>query len=394
MPEPAVRTGQPAGWVTRFAASWRADALLAAALLTWTVACLAAQARLPGRDWLMLIFAVLYGAALTVRRRWPLVPALVACVLFLSAPPLGLVAAFSGAPGAPFLWLLFFVCYSLGTGTSMGAGLAMTVLLAVAANVASQGFNPISVMLTAGPWLAGRVVLSRRTVNDQLRARNQELEAERELFALESVRYERARISRDLHDIVAHCLSVIVVQASAGQRLPEADPAGITRALESVTAAAAQAQTEVGRLVGLLGGNPPSGPAPRLDMIDELARQANLTGQAVSCRFRGPCGQLTQAASEAAYRLIQEALTNAVKHAPGAPVDITIDGHEATVQVSVVNAAPSQQPSGLEQSGSSYGLAAMRDRVTASGGTLTCGPTPSGGWHVSASLPVTASMYE
>ena len=122
-------------------------------------------------------------------------------------------------------------------------------------------------------------------------------------------------------------------------------------------------------------------------MIEELVRRASQTGQAVSCRFLGPCGQLGPAASEAAYRLVQEALTNAVKHAPGAPVDITVNGTDATVTVSVVNAAPPQLPSGLEQSGGSYGLAGMRDRVTACGGSLTCGPTPAGGWQVSALLP-------
>jgi signal transduction histidine kinase len=299
-----------------------------------------------------------------------------------------LAAAFNGVLGVPFLAVLFYLSYALGTGTGLGAGLAVTAALAVAVNVASQGFNPLSLMITIGPWLAGRVVLSRRRMNEQLRARNEELEAERELFAQESVRYERARIARELHDIVAHCLSMMVVQASAGQRLPEADRSGVTCVLESVAEAAAQAQTEVGRLVELLDGQPPPGPASGLDMIDELVRRASQTGQAVSCRFLGPCGQLTAAASEAAYRLVQEALTNAVKHAPGAPVEITVDGHDAAVSVSVVNAAPPQQQrSGLERSGGSYGLAGMRDRVTACGGSLTCGPTPGGGWQVCALLP-------
>jgi signal transduction histidine kinase len=382
-----MRPGGLAAWAKRLAASWRADALLAAALLIWTLVFLITQAPFPDRDWLVLAFAVPYAATLTARRRWPLAPALVACGLFLAVPALGLTSVFNAPLGTPYLLMLFFLSYVLGTGTSLGAGLALTVLLAVAANVANEGFNPISLMLTVGPWLAGRVVLSRRRMNDQLRARNEELVAERELFAQESVRYERARIARDLHDVVAHCLSVMVVQASAGQRLPEADRPGVTCALESVAEAAAQAQTEVGRLVELLGGTMPSAPTPGLDMIDELVRRASQTGQAVSCRFRGPCDQLTPVAAEAAYRLVQEALTNAVKHAPGAPVEITIEGHEDTVTVSVVNAASPRPPSGLERSGGSYGLAGMRDRVSACGGTLTCGPTPAGGWRVSALLP-------
>src|ERR1700722_18022763 len=100
-------------------------------------------------------------------------------------------------------------------------------------------------MLTVGPWLVGRVVLSRRRMADQLQARNAELRAEQELFAAESVRYERARVAREVHDPVAPGISVMVVQASAGQRIAVANPNGVAEALESVAEAAAQAQTEV-----------------------------------------------------------------------------------------------------------------------------------------------------
>jgi signal transduction histidine kinase len=262
------------------------------------------------------------------------------------------------------------------------------VLLAVCLQLSNAGvFNPLGEMLTIGPWLVGRVVLSRRRMTEQLRARNAELRAEQELFALESVRYERARIGRELHDIVAHCLSVMVVQASAGQRMPTGDRDGVAEALESVAEAAAQAQAEIGRLVELLSGNEPAGPPPRLEMVDELVRRASDTGLVVSCRFAGRCDRLAADASEAAYRVVQEALTNALKHAPGAPVDITIQDQDAELEVRVVNAAARQRPSGLERSGGSFGLAGMRDRVAACGGRLTCGPTAAGGWQVSALLP-------
>jgi len=118
-----------------------------------------------------------------------------------------------------------------------------------------------------------------------------------------------------------------------------------------------------------------------------LAHRACVAGLAVSCRFQGSCDRLTAAASEAAYRVVQEALTNALKHAPGAPVDITIRGHGAGVDVTIVNAAPRPERSGLERSGGSYGLAGMRERVVACGGSLTSGPTAAGGWRISALLP-------
>jgi signal transduction histidine kinase len=373
----------------RLAASWRADALLAVLLVIWSVTDLAELSPGSQRNWMVLVFVLPYAAGLAVRRRWPLPAALVVSALWLVVRPLGLVPALDGALGTPFLWAPFLLTYALGTGTGFGAGLTATVALTACLEFGNSSFNPIGVVLTVGPWLAGRVVASRRRMTEQLQARNEELRAERELFALESVRYERARIARELHDIVAHCLSVMVVQASAGQRAARADRASVAQALESVAEAAAQAQTEIGRLVELLSGKLPSGTAPGLEMADELVRRASLTGLAVSCRYLGRYDQLSPAASEAAYRLIQEALTNALKHAPGAPVEITIRGSGASVEVSVENGAPPGQRSGLERSGSGSGLAGMRERITACGGTLSCGPTAAGGWRASALLPAT-----
>jgi signal transduction histidine kinase len=109
-----------------------------------------------------------------------------------------------------------------------------------------------------------------------------------------------------------------------------------------------------------------------------------------ACQYPGSCDQLAPAASEAAHRVVQEALTNALKHAPGAPVDITVRSQGAEVAVDVVNAAARQRPCGLERSGGSFGLAGMRDRVAACCGSLTCGPTAVGGWQVSALLPADA----
>ncbi len=375
------------GQAKRLAASWLADVLLGLLLVTWAIVDLVWLTSGPSQDWLVLAFVLFYATTLAVRRRWPLAAAAGACALLLASGPLGLAYMFNGALSLPLLWALFFLAYALGTGTGFVAGLAAAVLLAACVEIANQSFNPIGVVITAGPWLAGRVVLSRRRMAEQLQARNEELQAEQELFAQESVRYERVRIARELHDIVAHCLSVMVVQASAGQRAAPADRASVARALESVAEATAQAQAEIGRLAGMLSGELPPGAVPTLDMAGELVRRASMTGLAVSLRVQGRYDQLSPAASEAAYRLVQEALTNALKHAPGAPVEITIDGRRATVELSIANAAPPGRPSGLEWSGASYGLSAMRDRIAACGGTLSCGPTTVGGWRVAALLP-------
>jgi signal transduction histidine kinase len=377
--------------IRRFALSWRSDLLLAAIVVVWVLVDLSLVARTGDRHWMVLVFALPYAAALGVRRRWPVPAAAVACAALAAVWPLGLAPAVNGALTIPFFLTPFLFAYSLGAGAGLVVGLAGSVLLAVCLQLSNAGvFNPLGLMLTIGPWLVGRVVLSRRKLAEQLQARNEELRAEQELFAAESVRYERARIARELHDIVAHCLSVMVVQASAGQRVAVADRDGVAEALESVAEAAAQAQTEVGRLVELLSSGPtgPAGPPPGLAMVDELVRRASGSGLAVSCRFAGSCDRLAPAASEAAYRVVQEALTNALKHAPGAPVDITVRSQGAEVAVDVVNAPGRQRPSGLERSGGGFGLAGMRDRVAACGGSLTCGPTQAGGWRVSALLPM------
>jgi signal transduction histidine kinase len=369
----------------RLATSWRGDLLLAAIMVVWTLAYLVATGE--ERRWTVLAVVLPYSAALAVRRRWPIAAAAVACVALLAVRPLGLDGTLEGLLAVPFLWTPFLIAYSVGVGAGIAVGVTAIALLTVTLQIENKVFNPLLVMITFGPWLVGRIVLSRRTMTEELQARNDELRAEHELFAQESVRYERARIARELHDIVAHCLSVMVVQASAGQRAGAADRDAVAEALESVAEAAVQAQAEIGRLVELLSGEARAGASPRLQMVDELVRRASLTGLAVSCRFEGSCDHLAPAASEAAYRVVQEALTNALKHAPGAPVDITVRGQDAEVSVDVVNAAPRQRPSGLEQSGGSFGLAGMRERVTACGGNLTSGPTPAGGWQVSILLP-------
>lgn len=377
------------GLLKRLLTSWRGDVLLAAVLAAWAIGYLTLAAARGNPQWATLPFVLPFIATAAVRRRWPVAATAVACAVLLAASPLGAAGTLNGALGTPLLSVLFMLSYTLGTETGVATGLAGTVLLAVCAQIAGGGFSPVAEMITFGPWLSGRVVLSRRRLAEQLQARNEELRAEQETFAGESVRYERARIARDLHDIVAHCLSVMVVQASAGQRMT--DRGEVAEVLESVAAAAAQARTEIGRLVEMLAGEMPSATSAGLPMVAELVHRASATGLTVNCCFTGDCDQLGPAASEAAYRVVQEALTNALKHAPGAPVDITVRGNDTGVTVDIVNAAALESPASLARSGGGYGLAGMRERVQACGGCLTSGPTATGGWQVSAALPARLS---
>ena len=248
-------------------------------------------------------------------------------------------------------------------------------------------FNPIFFVLTIGPWAIGLVVRSRRRLTEQLAVRGRELEAERALFAAEAVRYERARIARELHDIVAHCVSVMVIQAGAGQRLTAVDPSLAAEAFDSIGEVAQQAEAEIGRLLDLLDATGQQGGADGLRLIGELVTRAAAAGLAVSCRFSGSSDGLPAPASDAAYRVVQESLTNALRHAPGAPVDVVVAGADGYVEIDVRNGPAVGPPSGLERSGGGRGLTGMRERVAACGGELTAGPAEDGGWRVVARLP-------
>jgi signal transduction histidine kinase len=193
------------------------------------------------------------------------------------------------------------------------------------------------------------------------------------------MRYEGARIARELHDIVAHCVSVIVVQASAGQRVaPE-------EALDAIAEAAEEAQREIALLTRHLEGRDTS-----TREIDELARRATAAGLAVRYEPSGDLSGLPASASDTAHRVVQESLTNAIKHAPGSPIDIAVRAADDHVEIAVTTSASRSGTSGLELAGSGRGLAGMRHRVEACGGTLAAGPTPTGGWRVTARLPCVA----
>ena len=292
-------------------------------------------------------------------------------------------------PGSLILVPVFMLAYSLGAGTDPGRSSVLVLLFLGAGLQLANGvtdFNPIIVVVTIGPWALGLVARSRRQLTEQLAIRGRELAAERVLFATEAVRYERARIARELHDIVAHCVSVMVIQASAGQRLTMTEPALAAEAFDSIAEAARQAAAEVGRLVELLDHDSPQSGAEGIRLIGELVTRAGAAGLAVSCRFTGSADGLAARTSDAAYRVVQESLTNAFKHAPGAPVDIVIAGAGGHVEIGVLNGSATGPPSGLELTGGGRGLAGMRERVTACGGEVSAGPL-DGGWQVLARLP-------
>jgi signal transduction histidine kinase len=376
-----------ANWATGIAASWRANAVLAAGLALGLLTYQAADGTLDRANWTIPVMVVLGCAAIAGRRRWPLAAAAAFAAGSLIVRGFGQVHLLD-KPMNLLLLASFLVAYSLGTESGWAAGLAGAVVLSAGLQAGSASFNPFLVALAFGPWLAGRVVSSRRQMVEQIQTRNHELEEERARFAQESVRYERARIARELHDIVAHCLSVTVIQAGAGQRLiATSNPGSAADALDCIAEATHEAQAEIGKLVELLGGTEPPDRSDGLRRIEDLIERAVATGLAVHYRLSGDCHHPDPTTTDIAYRVVQESLTNAIKHAPGAPVDISVHETANQIEVEVVSGPARSGISGLEHSGGSRGLQGMRERVNACNGILTTDPTSLGGWRVNAVLP-------
>jgi signal transduction histidine kinase len=243
-----------------------------------------------------------------------------------------------------------------------------------------------AVLIPGTLWAAGRALREREQVAAQLGERARELEEEREAYATLSVRYERARIASELHDIVAHALSVMVIQATAGQRLVAHDAEATAQTFEAIADAARQAEQDMGRLVALLGDEEAIGPAPDLILVEELVARAAGSGLDVRLRLEGDREGLRAPLGQTAYRVVQEGLTNALRYAAGAAVAVRVRGGGEALVVEVEN-APASDEGRLAGVGTGNGLRGLRERVGACGGTLEAGPTADGGWLLAARLP-------
>ncbi|MEU0957472.1 sensor histidine kinase [Streptomyces niveus] len=237
---------------------------------------------------------------------------------------------------------------------------------------------------------AGDAVRSRRAFIDAIRERAERAERTREEEARRRVAEERLRIARDLHDVVAHHIALVNVQAGVASHVMDKRPDQAKEALAHVREASRSALNELRATVGLLrqSGDPaaPTEPAPGLALLDELVGTFRHAGLPVDVARGDPDSRLPAAVDLAAYRIIQEALTNVRKHAgPGAKAEVSVVRVGPTVEVTVLdNGTGTGEPA----DGSGHGLLGMRERVTALGGTLTAGPRYGGGFRTQAILPV------
>ena len=324
--------------------------------------------------------------ALALRRRAPLAVVVVALAAILVG----------GRPDTPFVLFAAMViaCYSAGRfldGRRALVGLLIAVGpagLGLALDDGDAADLAAIAVLYGGPWVVGRLVQQETRRADTADARAAELEVADADRRAQAAAEERARIARELHDIVSHSISVITLQTQAVRRRLRPDQGAEARDLAAVESTARQAMVELRRLFGVLraDGEPaPLAPQPGLDQLPRLLERTREARLPVLLRIQGEPTPLSPGIDLAAYRIVQESVTNALKHAGEARVTVTLDYAPAELSISVVD--DGRVPS-RANGGSGHGLVGMRERIQLYGGRLDAGPRPEGGYAVHAVLPL------
>ncbi|WP_407838858.1 sensor histidine kinase [Streptomyces sp. DSM 116496] len=357
-----------------------------------------------------VLFGLLIGSVLVLRQRWPIVVVLVGIAVSPAAMGflLGVVGLYTLAASevprritatlaSMSLAATFVVMY---VRTPVDGEVSRTLVITLSVFVA--------VALTVPPVLLGLYTAARRRLMESLQERADSLERELSLLAdraeerAEWARTEeRTRIAREMHDVVAHRVSLMVVHAAALQAIAAKDPAKAAKNAALVGDMGRQALTELREMLGVLRAEAPKPAAvtapvalvgsfddgPTLAELEVLVGQSRAAGMIVELDVRGECSAYVAEVEQTAYRVVQEALTNCHKHAPGARVVVRLAHREGEVAMQVENGpcdGKAAEP-GLPSGGN--GLVGMRERVLGLGGVFVSGPTDEGGFKVSAVLP-------
>jgi signal transduction histidine kinase len=274
---------------------------------------------------------------------------------------------------------------SLAAAGATGAAL---VIPAVGGAVSEPIFVVAMYAVFAAAWALGDGLRSRRAYLAEVEARAEHAEREQEERARRAVAEEQARIARELHDVVSHNVSVMVVQAAAGGDVFATHPERAREALASIESTGREALAELRRLLGVVRPaeeNPRPGfvPQPGLVRLPELVEQVAAAGLEVELTVAGEPGDLPAGVDLSAYRIVQEALTNTLKHARASKADVTLRYGDASLELEVLD-----DGSGTGAGGTGRGIIGMRERAALFGGELLAGPRPSGGFAVRAKLPL------
>jgi signal transduction histidine kinase len=362
-------------------------------------------------DLLAVVLVVTGTVALLARRRWPLavLAVTVAVSLAYSARTYP-----QGPSGLPVYAALYTVVVLVERRRLVWLAVAAVAVIAAASEVFLYGDSQfdgepvyVAISVVAVGWLA-EAVRARRAYVAELRDRAVRAERTREEEARRRVHEERMRIARELHDVVSHTIGVISVQAGVAAHLLRRRPDKAAESLDAIRQASDEALGELHAMLGVLrdgdDGRLPLAPAPGLDQLDALVAQAGGAGVAVRVSVRGAPRRLPAAVDLAAYRVVQESLTNVVRHAGASRAEVTVTHGDSGVVVEVVDdgrgaAADGEHgsesasgrrpgdPDRQDRRSAGQGIVGMRERARALGGTLEAGPCPDGGFRVLATLP-------
>ncbi len=342
------------------------------------------------REWIAIPLALASTVPVAWRARRPL---LVAAVVLAANGACAYAAAPHQAAFQPFV-ALTLVAYTVGArfeGTSwapllLALAAAPLFVVAVVHGQSIGNAMPNYVWLLAA-WAVGRTARGWRRKAVALEHANRELGAQRELQAQAAVAVERGRIARELHDVVAHNVSMMVVQAGAAARVLDGNQPHVSAALEAIADTGRETVDEMRTLLGVLrdrGDAAALKPQPGLADLEQLVEGVRTAGLPVSLRIEGEPRPLPQAADLSAFRIVQEALTNSLKHAGPAHADVVVRYAPGAVSLEISDTGTGRSTG----HGTGHGLVGMRERVAMFGGELEAAPRSGGGFAVRARLPI------
>ena len=371
--------------MTRGWRSWAFDVAVALAAAGFEVAQVYSFDRTP--PVMAVCLAVVAGGALVLRRRAPLQ------VLAVSvAAVVGIAIAGVSPAGVGPLVALYTVAVTQERGISLAAvavGATVATLVPLVGPSENQVFDPIAAFVcSVGAWGVGIYVETRRRYRRELRERAAYLEREQEQLARIAAHEERASIARELHDIVAHSVSVMLVGVRGARDVLRTSPDVADETLASVETSGEQSIAELRRILALLREperTAESRPQPSLAGLEELVAAFRDAGMPVRLETVGERQRLPDGVELSVYRIVQEALTNVLKHSHPTQVGVTLAFRDQRLEVEVVDDGP---PVGDGAAATGHGIVGMRERVALLGGELETGRPADGGFRVAARLPV------
>jgi signal transduction histidine kinase len=336
--------------------------------------------------------------AVAFRRRWPLPGVFVILAGGVTRTLLGGPVGQQPAGLLPALLLLF---YGMGAFSperrSRWAVLLALVISSI--NTFARGGQTVSGVVVSAllvallPYGLGRMMRARAARERSDRERAELVDARRDLKAQTALYEERARIARELHDVIAHSVSVMVIQAGGARMVMSSEPERAEASLRSVERAGRDALAEMRRLLGVLDGKTDPralAPQPGLADVDELVFRARASGLATDLHVDGEPAAVSPALDLCAYRIVQEALTNAIKYAAPARAEVRVRWKPSALEIEVSD--DGRGPGAVNGVSGGHGIPGMRERVALHGGSIHCGAGTSGGFTVRASLPLAPEL--